>query len=78
MFISILGSPYRTFPSHTELYRAFSSRIGSPLGIFEREPNRIGVPMLALVNVLFEYYMGRTELTVEMLDSVWFGLGMYG
>ena len=78
MFISILGSPYRTFPSHTELYRSFSGRIASLLRIFEHKLNRIGVPMLALVNVLFEYYMGRTELTVEMLDSVWFGLGMYG
>ena len=49
-----LGSPYRTSSNRTEPYRAFASRIASPLGIFEREPNRIGVPMLALDNVRFE------------------------
>ncbi len=36
-----LGSPYRTSSNRTEPYRAFASRIASPLGIFEREPNRI-------------------------------------
>ena len=51
---SRLGSPYRTSLNHTEPYRAFASRIAPPLGIFEREPNRIGVPMLALENVWFE------------------------
>src|SRR5437762_4991159 len=49
-----LGSPYRTSSNRTEPYRAFSSRIATPLGIFEREPNRIEVPMLALDNVRFE------------------------
>ena len=49
-----LGSPYRTSSNRTEPYRAFASRIASLLGNFEREPNRIGVPMLTLDNVSFE------------------------
>jgi len=49
-----LGSPYRTSLNRTEPYRAFSSRIASPLGIFERELTELGIPMLALDNVRFK------------------------
>jgi hypothetical protein len=38
-------------PYILEPYRAFSSRIASPLGICEREPNRIGVPMLEMLSL---------------------------
>jgi len=53
MMSSRVGSPYRTSSNRTEPYRAFASRIATPLEIFEREPNRIEVPMLALDNVRF-------------------------
>ena len=47
-----LGSPYRMYIF--EPYQTVPS-------IFEREPNRIGFPMLALDNVRFENYTSRTE-----------------
>jgi len=53
MKVLVLGSPYQIYI--LEPYQTVTS-------IFERELNRIGVPMLALANVWFENYMNRTKL----------------